>query len=228
MHYTNSQRVIGHINTVAKIGNAGTIYTASNPYTPYYYSRNDLRFSDNRGFRLSMNDIVEFSIDQIGDRYYARNITSVNGKPLHSLTIYPKQLINYWSLSINSRANKQHIDNDTNEEDTRINASSVIHPTQRTVGSVISAMNEGGFGWILCNVANSMPIRYHETQIQSTGIKKLVLHSRVEFNVIKVCEVDITSLTHFINSKFFRKYRLIMSSFLCLHQRDEIMIGHFI
>ena len=177
--------MIGHINTVAKTGKVGTIYTPSNPYTPYYYNRNDLRFAYKPAVWVSVNDRVEFSVENVGDNYYARNITYPGGKPLRPHLIKPSffRLINYWSLSINSNnmVSTEHTMDDT---DTRIRASSVIHPTKRTWGIVISTMKDD-YGWILCNVHNSLPIRYHITQIQAVGMKKLALHSRVEFNVIK-------------------------------------------
>lgn len=183
--------MIGHIDTVAKLGRAGTIYAPLNPYTPFYYSRSDLRFAYKPGVWVSVNDRVEFSAAKLGDKYYARNITYPGGKPLRPYVIKPTlgKLTNYWSLSINSNhENVTNYDRDIlsgkDVEDTRIRASSVIHPKQRTWGIVISKMKDG-YGWILCNVHNSLPIRYHITQIQAVGMKKLPLHSRVEFNVIK-------------------------------------------
>eukprot|EP01084_Bolivina_argentea_P181699 313772_1 len=222
------KRVIGHIDTVAKLGRFGTIYTPINPYTLYYYNRSDIRFAYKPTVWISINDRVEFTVEKIGDKHYARNITYPGGKPIYPLLIrsnynsihnesisnmnvvcddqdpseYNEELTEYEMETILTKLeNNEYIDeyewhgdinvintcsDNINSDiifDSRIRASSVIHPTKRTQGIVISEMKDY-FGWILCNVVNSLPIRYHITQIQSIGIKKLRLHSRVEFNVM--------------------------------------------
>ena len=126
-----------------------------------------------------MNDRVEFSVEVVGDKHFARNITKRGGRPLS-----PSLIRTHFKSDDRAIPNDSDLDSFDNTKDTRIRVSSVIHPMQRLQGVVISE-TKNDFGWILCNVRNSLPVRYHISQIQSTGSKRLVLHSRVELNVVR-------------------------------------------
>ena len=128
-----------------------------------------------------LNDVVEFSLlmDDDGNASVC-DVTQSEGKPWQ----YAIRRIDNTKPQIsikNENENEKNGESDVipNQE---MLLSSIIDTKKRCLGRVVS--ETGDYGWIVPEIEHTRSVRYHVSQIQSSGVKRLVIGSHVEFTVI--------------------------------------------